>query len=85
MTKKNLKKIEELIKELLNQIGEDTNREGIIRTPKRVANAWDYFSKGYNQDLDSIINNAISDGVFPGSQLFVSKGNQILVSKSFGK
>ena len=32
----------------------------------------------------SIINNAISDSVFPGSQLFVSKGNKILVNKSFG-
>ena len=59
MTKTNIKRIEELIKELLLQIGEDPNREGIVRTPERVANAWDYFSKGYTQDLDSIINNAV--------------------------
>ena len=46
-----------------------------------------FFKSKLNLDLPesfSIINNAILDGVFPGSQLFVSKGNQILVSKSFG-
>ena len=59
MTKKNISRIEELIKELLIQIGEDPGREGIVRTPERVAKAWDYFSKGYTQDLDAIINNAV--------------------------
>ena len=45
------------------------------------------FESTLNIDLPesfSIINNAISDSVFPGSQLFVSKGNKILVNKSFG-
>ena len=59
MTRTNTKRIEELVKELLLQIGEDPSREGLVRTPERVANAWDYFSKGYTQDLDSIINNAV--------------------------
>ena len=59
MTKTNTKRIEELVKELLLQIGEDPSREGLVRTPERVANAWNYFSKGYTQDLDSIINNAV--------------------------
>ena len=40
-------------------IGEDPEREGLVRTPERVANAWAFFSKGYIQDLDSIINNAV--------------------------
>jgi len=59
MTKTSIRRIEELIKELLIQIGEDPDREGILGTPNRVANAWDFFSKGYTQDLDAIINNAI--------------------------
>ena len=59
MTSKNIYKIEELIKELLIQIGEDPDREGILRTPKRVAKAWEFLSKGYNQNLDDIINNAV--------------------------
>ena len=59
MTKTNLTKIQALIKELLIQIGEDPGREGIVRTPERVANAWDFFSRGYTQDLDSIVNKAV--------------------------
>ena len=54
MTKINIDKIEELIKELLIQIGEDPQREGIINTPERVAKAWQFLAKGYNQDLDSL-------------------------------
>ena len=59
MTKENISKVEKIIKELLIQIGEDPDREGILKTPERVAKAWDYFSKGYTQDLDAIINNAV--------------------------
>jgi len=54
-----IKKIEELTSTLLNEIGEDTAREGLIRTPNRVACAWEYFSTGYRANLDEIINKAI--------------------------
>ena len=53
------KNIEDLTHELLKQIGENPLREGLVRTPSRVAKAWEFFSKGYNQDIHSIINNAI--------------------------
>ena len=56
MTKNNINKIKELIHKLLIEIGEDPGREGIVRTPERVAKAWDYFSSGYTQSVDSIIN-----------------------------
>ena len=59
MTKNNLDRIEELISELLIQIGEDPKREGILRTPSRVAKAWKFLAKGYHQNLDEIINNAV--------------------------
>ena len=59
MTKNNLDRIEELISELLIQIGEDPTREGILRTPSRVAKAWKFLAKGYQQNLDEIINNAV--------------------------
>ena len=59
MTKNNINTIKELIHKLLIEIGEDPDREGIVRTPERVAEAWDFFSSGYTQSLDSIINNAI--------------------------
>ena len=52
-------KIEVITKQLLEEIGEDPNREGLIKTPSRVSKAWSFFSKGYKQDLNRIINDAI--------------------------
>ena len=52
-------KIENLTKQLLEEIGEDPSREGLLKTPSRVSKAWSFFSRGYNQDLDEIINNAV--------------------------
>ena len=52
-------KIEVLTKQLLKEIGEDPNREGLLKTPSRVSKAWEFFSKGYNEDLKKIINDAI--------------------------
>ena len=52
-------KIKNLTKQLLEEIGEDPSREGLLKTPSRVAKAWSFFSRGYNQDLDEIINNAV--------------------------
>ena len=52
-------KIADLTKLLLKEIGEDPNREGLIKTPSRVSKAWSFFSRGYNQDVDKIINDAI--------------------------
>ena len=59
MTKENKKNIKELTKNLLLEIGEDPNREGLLNTPHRVAKAWDYLSKGYKQDISTLINNAV--------------------------
>ena len=52
-------KINNLTKQLLEEIGEDPSREGLLKTPSRVSKAWSFFSGGYNQDLDKIINNAV--------------------------
>ena len=52
-------KIADLTNKLLIEIGEDPKREGLIKTPLRVAKAWKFFSNGYKQNLDDIINNAI--------------------------
>ena len=52
-------KIKDLTKQLLKEIGEDPSREGLLKTPSRVSKAWRFFSGGYNQDLDKIINNAV--------------------------
>ncbi|HVF65647.1 MAG TPA: GTP cyclohydrolase I FolE [Casimicrobiaceae bacterium] len=51
--------IEALTRDLLLAIGEDPDREGLVRTPRRVAEAWDFLTSGYRVDLDEIINDAI--------------------------
>lgn len=52
-------RVAELIKDLLIEIGEDPNREGLLKTPERVAKAWSYLSEGYRMDMDEVINNAV--------------------------
>ena len=59
MTTDNNKNITKLIEKLLQEVGEDPTREGLLKTPARVAKSWAYFSHGYNQNLDDVVNNAI--------------------------
>ena len=51
--------IEKLIGQLLLEIGEDPDRQGLSATPKRVAKMYDFLTQGYRQDLDTIVNGAI--------------------------
>jgi len=53
------KKIEDITKTLLSEIGEDSNREGLVKTPHRVAKSWGFLTNGYKQNVDDIVNNAI--------------------------
>lgn len=57
--KSNKKSMEPLIKDLLAQIGEDPKREGLLKTPERVAKAYDFFTTGYAFDPDELLNKAI--------------------------
>ena len=59
MTENKKQKIEELIKDLLLNIGENPTREGLAKTPVRVARAWEFFSKGYTVNIPDIVNGAI--------------------------
>lgn len=59
MSPDNLSRVETLTRDLLAQIGEDPDREGLLRTPLRVAKAWAYFSEGYGKDLDTLLNGAV--------------------------
>ena len=56
---KDLNNLEQLTHSLLEEIGENPKREGLLKTPARVAKAWEFFSKGYNKNLVEVINNAI--------------------------
>jgi GTP cyclohydrolase I len=55
----NIEKTKNLIRELLIEIGEDPDREGLIKTPERVAKAYEFLARGYKQNVDEIMNKAI--------------------------
>jgi GTP cyclohydrolase I len=55
----NIERVKELIRELLVEIGEDPDREGLVRTPQRVAEAYEFLTQGYEQRLEDVINNAV--------------------------
>jgi GTP cyclohydrolase IA len=52
-------KTKKLITDLLTEIGEDPNREGLLSTPKRVTEAYEFLTRGYTQDIEEVINDAI--------------------------
>ncbi len=49
------------VKTIIEGVGEDPDREGLLKTPKRVAEAMRFLTSGYTQSLDDIINGAIFD------------------------
>lgn len=51
--------LEKNIAELLHLIGEDPKREGLVRTPQRVAKAYGFLTSGYHQDLKKVLNEAV--------------------------
>jgi len=55
----NLEKVQGLVTTLLEEIGEDPNREGLLKTPKRVAKAYEYLTSGYSKDINTVLNGAI--------------------------
>ena len=57
--------------ELLQAIGEDPQREGLLKTPSRAARAFEFLTNGYRQSLDDVVNGAI----------FESDTNEIILVK----
>ena len=54
-------KMMDAVQTMLEAVGEDPEREGLLKTPKRVAEAMQFLTQGYNQSLESIVNGAIFD------------------------
>jgi GTP cyclohydrolase I len=54
-----LSSMERSFLELLQAIGEDPQREGLLRTPTRAARAFEFLTNGYRQSLDDVVNGAI--------------------------
>jgi GTP cyclohydrolase I len=70
--KPDLEKIASLIHELLIELGEDPNREGLKKTPMRVAKAFEYLTKGYREDIEKVLNGAV----------FNEKYNEMVIVKN---
>jgi GTP cyclohydrolase I len=51
--------VEDLIRRLLAELGEDPSREGLVRTPQRVERALKFLTSGYNANVDAILNGAL--------------------------
>jgi GTP cyclohydrolase I len=68
----NVQRVEELIHELLVEIGEDPQREGLLKTPNRVAKAWKFLTAGYSAQPNEVINNAV----------FKSEANNMIIARN---
>ena len=63
--------LEPLTREWLAAIGEDPDREGLQRTPQRVAKAWTYMTEGYGQTLAQVV----------GEGVFAAEGSEMVIVK----
>jgi GTP cyclohydrolase I len=71
MPELNIEKVQQLIKELIQELGEDPDREGLKHTPQRAASAWEYLTSGYRMSLDSVVKNAV----------FSSEANNMVIAR----
>ena len=67
----NLERVKGLIRELLIEIGEDPEREGLLRTPERVAKSWEYLTGGYRTEPATLVNRAV----------FASEANNMIIAR----
>ena len=52
---------QELLRELLVRLGEDPDRDGLVRTPERMQKSLEFLTKGYQQDPDKVLQGALFD------------------------
>jgi len=67
----NEERVRELVRELLVEIGEDPEREGLLKTPERVAKAYGFLTRGYREDPADVINKAV----------FESEANNMIIAR----
>ena len=51
--------MEDVVRQLLEELGEDPDREGLRDTPKRVAKALKFLTSGYDANIDEVLNGAL--------------------------
>ena len=70
----NKKRVQELVRELLLELGEDPEREGLLRTPSRVAESYEFLTSGYQADPKLLINEAV----------FAHDADQMIIARDIG-
>ncbi len=65
----NVEKVKNLVRELLIEIGEDPDREGLVQTPRRLAQALEDLTSGYSQEPEQVI----------GGACFTEKTNSMVI------
>lgn len=65
------KRTQTLVKDLLKEIGENPKREGLVKTPARVARMYEFLTKGYHEDVNEVLNGAV----------FAEKYNEMVIVK----
>lgn len=51
--------MEELIRQLILQLGDDPDREGLLKTPERVAESFGFLTSGYREDIEKVLEGGI--------------------------
>lgn len=59
LNSKSLESLENNVRSILSELGEDPEREGLLKTPGRVAKAYKFLTKGYDEDINTLLNGAI--------------------------
>lgn len=67
----NEERVAELVRQLLVELGEDPDREGLRRTPQRVAESFAFLTSGYRTDSKAVINDAV----------FKSEANNMIIAR----
>jgi len=67
--------VEEAVRKIIEAVGEDHQRDGLLKTPERVAKSFSYLTRGYKQNLDSVVNGALYDA--PSDEMVIVRDIEI--------
>ena len=67
----NIEKVKKLVAELLVEIGDDPNREGLLKTPERVAKAFEFLTRGYAMRPREVVGDAVFESANHDSMVIV--------------
>jgi len=70
------KRIARLTRELIEVLGEDPEREGLVRTPERVARVWTDLTRGYRATVPEVVNGALFDA--KGSEMVIVRDVEVM-------